>query len=55
LGRIPFDRAVTEAMVAGSTLVEFSDGGAARQVKTLWNNLQSELRATTYKKTELKA
>lgn len=35
-GEIPFDRAVTSAMVAGKTLVEFSASPAAEAVKNVW-------------------
>ncbi len=43
MGRISFDPKVTEAQVAGTTFVEFADNGTADEVKSLWQNLKSEL------------
>jgi MinD superfamily P-loop ATPase len=43
MGRISFDPKVTEAQVAGTTFVEFVDNGTADEVKSLWQNLNSEL------------
>jgi MinD superfamily P-loop ATPase len=34
--RIPFDSAVTEAMVAGLPVVEYSQNGVSRQIEVLW-------------------
>jgi MinD superfamily P-loop ATPase len=34
--RIPFDNVVTEAMVKGMPVVEYSDGNVAREIKSLW-------------------
>jgi MinD superfamily P-loop ATPase len=39
--RIPFDTAVTEAIVQGVPLVELSDGPASRQMKELWKVVAS--------------
>ena len=36
VGRIPYDRAVTQAMVAGKSVVEFDDGPVSRAVKEVW-------------------
>jgi MinD superfamily P-loop ATPase len=36
---IPFDRAVTEAVVRGVPVVEYSDGPAARRIAQLWQDL----------------
>ncbi len=44
MGRIPYDRAVTQAMVAGKTLVEFSDGTTAQAVRELWGRLETFLK-----------
>jgi len=35
--KIPFDNVVTEAMVRGIPVVEYSDGVVAREMKKLWN------------------
>ncbi len=34
--RIPFDNVVTEAMVKGMPVVEYSDGDVTREIKNLW-------------------
>jgi MinD superfamily P-loop ATPase len=43
LGRIRYDAAVTRAQVQGKSLVEFSDNGAAADVRGLWENVLSVL------------
>ena len=40
---IPFDNAVTEAMVKGISVVEYSDGRVAREIKSLWQNIDHKL------------
>ncbi len=42
-GRIPYDRAVTDAQIARKAVVEFSDGPAARAFRVLWKQTQSQL------------
>jgi MinD superfamily P-loop ATPase len=37
--RIPFDNVVTEAMVKGIPVVEYSDGNVAREIKGLWQRI----------------
>jgi len=37
--RIPFDNVVTEAMVKGMPVVEYSDGNVAREIKSLWQHI----------------
>jgi MinD superfamily P-loop ATPase len=41
VGMIPFDRAVTEAVVQGVPVVEYSDGPAARSIAQLWQDLST--------------
>lgn len=43
-GRIPYDRAVTQAQIARKTVVEASDGPAAQAIRSLWANVQEHLR-----------
>jgi MinD superfamily P-loop ATPase len=43
LGRIRYDAAVTKAQVQGKSLVEFSENGAAADVRGLWENVLSVL------------
>lgn len=40
---IPFDNAVTEAMVKGVSIVEYSDGRVARDIKSLWQHIEQKL------------
>jgi len=39
-GRIPFDKTVVEAMVAGKTIMEFSKNGITEVINNIWNNLE---------------
>jgi len=41
--RIPFDNAVTKAMVAGSPVVEYSRNGVSHQIEALWDLLLKSL------------
>jgi MinD superfamily P-loop ATPase len=40
---IPFDNAVTEAMVKGISVVEYTDGRVAREIKSLWQYIDRKL------------
>ncbi len=42
-GRIPYDRAVTEAQIARKSVVEASDGAAARAMRALWDETRTRL------------
>ncbi|MBN1852027.1 MAG: 4Fe-4S binding protein [Pirellulales bacterium] len=44
IGRIPYDRAVTQAQIARKTVVEASDGPAARAICSLWSQTEDHLR-----------
>ena len=41
--KIPFDTAVTEAMIRGLPVVECSDSEVSHQIELLWNNVTSQL------------
>ncbi len=43
VGRIPYDTAVTYAMVAGKSIVEFSDGKVSDAVKRVWHKVKTLL------------
>jgi len=43
--RIPFDNIVTEAMVKGLPVVQYSDSSVSRQIKLLWRNIAGRLAA----------
>jgi len=43
-GKIIYDSAVTEAMVNKQTVVEYSDGEIAEQIKDVWKTIQNELK-----------
>ncbi len=42
-GRVPYDRNVTAAMVAGMNLVEWGTGPAARAVTAVWENVKKQI------------
>jgi MinD superfamily P-loop ATPase len=44
LGRIPYDTAVTYAMVAGKSIVEFSDGKVSDAIKEIWHKVEDLFR-----------
>jgi MinD superfamily P-loop ATPase len=39
LGRIPYDRSVTDAQVNRTTVVEYDDALAAKHIKQIWENI----------------
>ncbi len=39
VGRIPYDTMVTEAMVQGKTIIEFSDGVIAKEINRVWEKI----------------
>jgi len=43
IGHIPFDPAVNDALMAGTTVVEAGDGPAARAIRSVWSSLREEL------------
>jgi MinD superfamily P-loop ATPase len=45
VGRIPFDRVVNDALMAGSTVVQYNGGGsrAAEAIRAAWQSVQNEL------------
>ncbi len=43
VGRIPYDRAVTQAQIARQTVVEHSDGPAAQAIRRLWAKVEKRL------------
>lgn len=44
VGRIPYDTAVTRAMVAGKSVVEFSDGSVSNAIKGIWHKVEHILK-----------
>ena len=44
VGRIPYDRAVTDAQIVHRSVVEMSDGPAARAIRSVWSATQERLR-----------
>ena len=43
IGRIPFDKEVNDALMAGKTIVEYGSGPAEAAVREVWSNLQNVL------------
>jgi len=39
-GRIPFDNVVTESIVQGVPVVEYSNGDIAREIERMWHLLR---------------
>ncbi len=48
VGDIPYDRDMTAAMVAKKPLVIFSDGKAARAVRSIWENVRDVMKLKNY-------
>jgi MinD superfamily P-loop ATPase len=44
VGLIPYDTAVTHAMVAGKSIVEFSDGSVSDAIKDIWHKVEEFIR-----------
>jgi MinD superfamily P-loop ATPase len=44
LGNIPYDTAVTEAMIAGKGIVEFADGSVSKAIKAIWKKVEHYLK-----------
>lgn len=42
-GKIPYDAKVTEAMVEGKNIVEYSEEGVSSEIKQIWENLYEDL------------
>jgi len=47
VGRIRYDRSVTDAMVKNMPVVEFADSGVANDIRRLWETLQHKMAITT--------
>ncbi len=43
IGRIPFDRAVNDALMAGKTVIEYGKGSAEEAIRDVWKRLQEAL------------
>jgi len=46
LGRVPYDPEVTRAQIAGRSVVETSQGAAARAIRQIWLDVHDRLRAS---------
>jgi len=44
IGRIPFDRTVHNALMAGKTVIEFGEGNAEQAIRETWKTLQAEFK-----------
>ena len=55
-GMIPFDNVVTESIVQGVPVVEYSNGRVAQEIESLWCNIarRIELSSTTLNKNKIK-
>ncbi|MDD5706390.1 MAG: P-loop NTPase [Kiritimatiellae bacterium] len=43
IGRIPFDRSVNDALMAGKTVIEYGRSGAEESIRGIWKRLQDAL------------
>ena len=43
VAKIPFDNVVTEAMVKGIPVVEYSESAVSKEIKSLWQNVLKSL------------
>ncbi len=43
VGKIPYDQTVTKAMIEGKSVIEYSNGKIAREIRGLWEKLKEEL------------
>ena len=43
IGRIPFDRTVNDALMAGQTVIEYGPSAAERALREIWHNVQQTL------------
>ena len=43
LGRLPYDAAVTEAMVAQKTITEYQNGALANRVRAIWDTVAAQI------------
>ena len=41
IGRIPFDKQVNDALMAGQTVVDYADGPPARAIREIWSELRT--------------
>ncbi|RLB95337.1 MAG: hypothetical protein DRH76_08260 [Deltaproteobacteria bacterium] len=44
LGQVPFDPEVTDAMVAGQTIIEHNHGPLAQQLREIWDNITDHIK-----------
>jgi len=43
MGRIPFDPSVTNAQLAGTTIIEHITDGVSKEIALMWSNLSEEI------------
>ena len=43
LGKLPYDRVTTKAMIEGKNVIEYSDGPFSQELKTIWNKIISTI------------
>jgi MinD superfamily P-loop ATPase len=39
VGRIPYDRVVTDAQVSKLTVIEYSDGAVSKEIRNMWERV----------------
>lgn len=43
VGKLPFDTVITEAMVEGKSLIEYSDGAVSEEIRKIWDSVTLSL------------
>jgi MinD superfamily P-loop ATPase len=43
IGRIPYDTVITKAQIAGQSVIEYSNNGVTKQIKSLWSSITDVL------------
>ena len=46
-GKIRYDRSVTDAQIAGQSIIEFGNGEVSSEIKQMWKKIQQKLQNTT--------
>jgi MinD superfamily P-loop ATPase len=54
LGKIPFDKEMVTAQVAGKSIIDFTDKGISKSIMDIWKRLQADMKRVEAKKMDLK-
>ncbi|MBD3217630.1 MAG: P-loop NTPase [candidate division Zixibacteria bacterium] len=54
LGKMPFDKEMVAAQVAGKSIIDFKNSGLSKSIMDIWKRLQADLKRVEAKKIDLK-